>query len=367
MSNRYFETAERRLQALLKRRSATVLAIETSCDETAAAVVRDGRAVLSNAVHTQIPLHAPYGGVVPEIASRNHVEMIGPVVARALFEAKLPLAQIDAVAVTYGPGLVGALLVGLSYAKGLAFAAGLPFLGVNHIASHIAANYLSSPELVPPFTCLVASGGHSHIIRVEGYDRYALIGRTRDDAAGEAFDKVARVLGLGYPGGPNLEKLAAGGDPSAVRFHSAFNEGAGYDFSFSGVKTAVVNHIHSAGQRGETINKADVAASFQATVVEVLAGKAVRAALEQAAHGDCPPVLALAGGVSANRALRQALQTRCDKNGVRFYCPEFCYCTDNAAMVGSAAYYRLMAGHMDPLSLNAVPNLSIAQERAQAF
>ncbi len=366
MSKLYFETAGRTLAALMAKRSATVLAIETSCDETAAAVVRDGRAVLSNAVHTQIPLHAPYGGVVPEIASRNHVEMIGPVVERALADAALSLAGIDAVAVTYGPGLVGALLVGLSYAKGLAFSAELPLVGVNHIASHIAANYLSSPELAPPFTCLVASGGHSHIIRVEDYDRYALIGRTRDDAAGEAFDKVARVLGLGYPGGPNLEKLAAGGDPFAVRFHSAFNEGAGYDFSFSGIKTAVVNHMHSARQRGEAVNEADVAASFQATVVEALAGKAVRAALEQAERGDCPPVLALAGGVSANRALRQALQTRCGKNGIRFYCPDVCYCTDNAAMVGSAAYYRLMAGRIDPLGLNAVPNLSIVQEQAQA-
>ena len=359
MTNRYFETAQQTCAALQGRQKALVLAIETSCDETAAALVADGRRVLSNAVHTQIPLHVPYGGVVPEIASRNHVEMMGPVVQKALSDGGCTLQQVDAVAVTYGPGLVGALLVGLSYAKGLAYSAGAPLIGANHIASHIAANYLSNPDLKPPFTCLVVSGGHSHIIRVADYDQFELIGRTRDDAAGEAFDKVARALGLAYPGGPNLEKLALEGDPHAIRFHSAFNEGPGYDFSFSGVKTAVINYVHSAAQRKEPINAADVAASFQFSVVEVLTNKAVRAALEQARQGACPPVLALAGGVSANKTLRAALQDRCDASGIRFCCPEFCYCTDNAAMVGSAGFYQLMAGHIHDLSLNAVPNLSI--------
>ncbi len=351
-----------RLEAISKKGGARILAIETSCDETAAAVVENGRRVLSNAVFTQIPLHVPYGGVVPEIASRSHVQKIGPVVSAALTEAGLKLEELDAVAVTNGPGLVGALLVGLSYAKGLAYAAGLPFLGVHHIASHIAANYLSDPSLEPPFTCLVVSGGHSHIILVEDYDRYRLIGRTRDDAAGEAFDKVARVLGLPYPGGPNLERLAQTGNPNAFRFHSAFNEGEGFDFSFSGIKTAVVNRLHTVEQAGESVNKADLAASFQRTVVDILAEKAVRATLAQS--GAAATRLALAGGVSANKALRAALQTRADKAGIQLTCPDFAYCTDNAAMVGSAAYGRLKAGRLDPLSLNAVPYLSIEEQQA---
>ena len=258
------------------------------------------------------------------------------------------------------PGLVGALLVGVSYAKGLAFAAGLPFLGVNHIASHIAANYLSYPELEPPFTCLVASGGHSHIIVVESGERYRLLGRTRDDAAGEAFDKVARVLGLPYPGGPNLERLAKEGDPKKYRFHSAFNEGEGFDFSFSGIKTAVVNRLHNAEQAGEAIDRADLAASFQRTIVEILAEKSVRAAKTQ--EGLAGERLALAGGVSANRALREAMEARAAKAGIAFYCPAFAYCTDNAAMVGSAAYGKLMRGEVDSLSLNAVPYLSIEDQ-----
>ena len=332
-----------------------ILAIESSCDETAAAVVQDGRTVLSNVVHTQIPLHRRYGGVVPEIASRSHAEMLTPVVEQALLDANLTLSEIDVVAATYGPGLVGALLTGLSFAKGLAFAANKPFVGVNHLEGHIAANYLSWPALTPPFTCLVASGGHSHIITVETYDRFTLLGKTRDDAAGEAFDKVARVLGLPYPGGPALEQLAAGGDPLAIRFHSAFNEGDSPDFSFSGVKTAVINYLHTKEQRGETINPADVAASFQHTVVTVLASKALRAA------GDGP--LALAGGVSANRALREELTRLCHARGVPFYRPEFRYCTDNAAMIGSAAYFRYASGQTHTLDLNAVPNLNSFLER----
>ena len=353
----YACASQEKLSELRQKPQVRILAIETSCDETAAAVVENGRTVLSNVIHTQIPLHMPFGGVVPEIASRSHVQKIGSVVQLALDQANLKLSELDAVAVTNGPGLVGALLVGLSYAKGLAYAAGLPFLGVHHIASHIAANYLSYPELEPPFTCLVASGGHSHIIAVEDYDRYRLIGRTRDDAAGEAFDKVARVLGLSYPGGPNLEKLALEGDPNRYRFHSAFNEGEGYDFSFSGIKTAVVNRLHNAEQAGEEMNRADLAASFQKTVVDILAEKSVRATKAQA--GEAGKKLALAGGVSANRALREAMEARAKAAGISFYCPAFAYCTDNAAMVGSAAYGKLMRGQLDDLSLNAIPYLSI--------
>lgn len=348
------QNAQSRYDALVSRGSGRLLAIETSCDETAAAVVENGRLVLSNVVHTQIPLHQVYGGVVPEIASRSHVEMIGPVVDRALSEAGVTLDALDGIAVTHGPGLVGALLVGLNYAKALAYAAGLPFAGVNHIASHIAANYLTYPDLRPPFTCLVASGGHSHIVRVNDYGSFTLIGRTRDDAAGEAFDKIARMLGLPYPGGPALEKLAEDGDPNAIRFHSAFNEGAGFDFSFSGLKTAAINELHTRQQRGEPVNRADVAASFQRAVVEVLAEKSVRAAVEA---GD--GTLALAGGVSANTYLRKTMERKCKKHGIRFCCPDFRYCTDNAAMVGSAGFYRLLSAPPDALSLNAIPNLSI--------
>lgn len=348
------QNAQSRYDALVSRGSGRLLAIETSCDETAAAVVENGRVVLSNVVHTQIPLHQVYGGVVPEIASRSHVEMIGPVVDRALSEAGVTLDALDGIAVTHGPGLVGALLVGLNYAKALAYAAGLPFAGVNHIASHIAANYLTYPDLRPPFTCLVASGGHSHIVRVNDYGSFTLIGRTRDDAAGEAFDKIARMLGLPYPGGPALEKLAEDGDPNAIRFHSAFNEGAGFDFSFSGLKTAAINELHTRQQRGEPVNRADVAASFQRAVVEVLAEKSVRAAVEA---GD--GTLALAGGVAANTCLRKTMERKCKKHGIRFCCPDFRYCTDNAAMVGSAGFYRLLSAPPDALSLNAIPNLSI--------
>lgn len=357
-TTRYEDRARQALSRLIQKGEATILSIETSCDETAAAVTRNGRTVLSCAVHTQIPLHVPYGGVVPEIASRDHVRMIRPVTERALSEAGLALADLDAVAVTNGPGLVGALLVGLSFAKGLALAADKPFLGVHHISSHIAANYLTYPELEPPFTCLVVSGGHSHIIVQETYETCRLIGHTRDDAAGEAFDKVARALGLPYPGGPSLSALAETGDPSAFTFHSAFNEGEGFDFSFSGVKTAVINRLHAAEQRGETLSRADLAASFQRTMVDILSVKAVRATLAQT--GAASQKLALAGGVSANCALRAALKARCMQNGIAFYCPDFRYCTDNAAMVGSAAFYRLMAGNIDALSLNAIPYLPIA-------
>ena len=351
----YFETAKERMEALRQRGEAVVLAIETSCDETAAAVVKNGRQVLSSAVYTQIPIHRKFGGVVPELASRNHVDQVGPVAASALADAGMTINEIDAVAVTGGPGLVGALLVGVSYAKGLAFAAGKPLINTHHILGHIAANYLTFPDLTPPFTCLVASGGHSHIIEVADYDRCVLIGRTRDDAAGEAYDKVARVLELPYPGGPELEKLAQRGDPRAIRFHSAFNEGEGFDMSFSGLKTAVINHLSNAKQRGEEVDRANVAASFQYAVNSILSDKAVRAAVQNG-HGT----LALAGGVSANKNLRQMLSEKAARRGVRFCCPDFKYCTDNAAMIGSAGFYLLMAGHISDLSFNAVPYLPIA-------
>ncbi|MBR2644987.1 MAG: tRNA (adenosine(37)-N6)-threonylcarbamoyltransferase complex transferase subunit TsaD [Clostridia bacterium] len=347
----YEQLAKEKQEALIHSGHATVLAIETSCDETACAIVRDGREVLSNVVHTQIPLHRKYGGVVPELASRNHVERIGAVVEKALQDAAMTLDDVDAVAVTCGPGLVGALLVGVSYAKGLALSHNLPLVGTNHILGHIAANYLTFSDLEPPFTCLIASGGHSHIVRVEDYDRCTLIGRTRDDAAGEAFDKVARVLGLPYPGGPELEKLAKDGDPKAIRFRSAFNEREDeYDMSFSGLKTAVINVLHTAEQRGEDVNRADVAASFQYEVISILSDKAVRAASD---------TLALAGGVSANAALRDMLARKSKKKGIRFCCPDFRYCTDNAAMIGSAGFYLLMKGHRDGLDLNATPYLSV--------
>ena len=342
----YFETAKIKAQRLIEADSVTILAIETSCDETAAAVVKNGREVLSNSVYTQIPLHRKYGGVVPELASRNHVDQIGPVVEQALFDAKLDKSDIDAIAVTCGPGLVGALLVGLSYAKALALALKIPLIGTNHLMGHIAANYLTYPDLEPPFTCLIASGGHSDIVEAEDYVTFTRIGGTRDDAAGEAFDKVARVLGLPYPGGPELERLAREGDPKAIRFHSAFNEGEGFDMSFSGIKTAVINQVHNHPEA----SRADVAASFQYSVNTILSDKAVRAAKH---------TLALAGGVSANRNLRGMLERKCGEKGIRFCCPDFTYCTDNAAMIGSAGYYLLKSGCISELSLNAVPYLQL--------
>ena len=328
-----------------------ILAIETSCDETAAAIVENGRHVLSNVIHTQIPLHTLYGGVVPEIASRNHVDMLPPVVQKALSDASLPLESIDAIAATYGPGLVGTLLTGLSYAKGLSFALGKPFIGINHIEGHVAANYLSKPAPKPPFVCLVASGGHSQIMHVSDFTRLTLIGKTRDDAAGESFDKVARALGLSYPGGPALESLAENGNPSAVRFHSSFNENDSFDFSFSGIKTAAINYIHTHSQKNEAVNTTDVAASFQYAVISILAKKAVRAASNTA--------LALAGGVSANKALRQTLKTLCSERSIPLFLPDFSYCTDNAAMIGSAAYFHFIKKDVSPFSLNAVANLSL--------
>ncbi len=343
----YFQKTQ---QAFEKYRAegGLLLGIESSCDETAAAVLRGGREVLSMAVHTQIPIHRLYGGVVPEIASRSHTERITAVTEEALNKAGVTLGDIAAVAVTSEPGLIGALLVGVSFAKGLALAGEKPLIGVNHIEGHIAANYLTYPDLEPPFMCLVASGGHSHIVLVKDYDEFELVGRTRDDAAGEAFDKVARALGLPYPGGPEVEKLAREGNKHAFPLHTPFNsDTSNFDFSFSGVKTAVVNLLHNARQKGEELDKADLAASFQHSVVETLTKKAVAAALERGMG-----TLALAGGVSANTALRNSLERACRKAGLRFCRPDMRFCTDNAAMIACQGHYRMLKGARSDLDLN---------------
>lgn len=333
-----------------------ILAIESSCDETAAAVVRNGREVLSNIISSQIALHTLYGGVVPEIASRKHIEKANQVIEEALKEAGVTLSDITAIGVTYGPGLVGALLVGVAEAKAIAYAAGLPLVGVHHIEGHISANYIENKDLTPPFVCLVVSGGHTHLVIVKDYGRYEIIGKTRDDAAGEAFDKVARAIGLGYPGGPKVDKLAREGNPHAIEFPRAHIEGAPYDFSFSGVKSAVLNHINSCRMKGEEVNRADLAASFQASVIEALVSRAIRAVKEY--HYD---KLAIAGGVASNSALREALQSACDREGIRFYHPSPIYCTDNAAMIGAAAYYEYQNGTRHGWDLNAVPNLKLGE------
>lgn len=347
MPETYYENALKKAAEYRQKASPMILGIESSCDETAAAVVRGGRDVVSTSVHTQIPVHRLYGGVVPEIASRSHTERIGSVVRDALDKAGVTLNDIDAIAVTYRPGLIGALLVGVSFAKGLALAAEKPLIGVDHITGHIAANYITYPELEPPFMCIVASGGHSHIVRVNSYTDFTLVGRTRDDAAGEAFDKVARAMGLPYPGGPELEKLAKCGDAHAFPLHTAFNEGESFDFSFSGLKTAVVNILHNAEQKGESVNKADLAASFQRAVTDALTVKSVRASREAGLD-----TLALAGGVSANSCLRERLQKECDKYGIRFCRPDMKYCTDNAAMIACQGHYEIMSREPDTLSLD---------------
>lgn len=351
----YYEAALKGAEEYRKKQSPVMLAIESSCDETAASIVRGGREVLAMSVHTQIPIHRQYGGVVPELASRSHVEKVATVVGDALEKAGMTINDVDAVAATYGPGLVGALLVGLSYGKGLAFAAKKPFVGADHIGGHIAANYLSYKDLEPPFVCLVASGGHSHLISVEGYNRFKLLGCTRDDAAGEAFDKVARALGLNYPGGPELEKLALSGDPNAYPFKSPFNDGESLDFSFSGVKTAVVNLMHNAAQKGEALNNADIAASFQRSIIDTLCQKSIHAARQTGAK-----TLALAGGVSANTALRTALERAAKRAGLRFCRPDMRFCTDNAAMIACAAHYYIMENDPHDLSLNAQPAKELA-------
>lgn len=333
-----------------------ILAIESSCDETAAAVVKNGREVMSNIISSQIELHKLYGGVVPEIASRKHIEKINQVIEEALTEAKVKLEDIDAIGVTYGPGLVGALLVGVAEAKAISFAAKKPLVGVHHIEGHVSANYIENKELEPPFLCLIVSGGHTHLVLVKEYGVYEIIGRTRDDAAGEAFDKVARAIGLGYPGGPKIDKLSKEGNKKAIRFPRAHVEDAPYDFSFSGVKSAVLNHINSCEMKHEQINRADIAASFQEAVIDVLITKTVTAAKNYGMNR-----VAVAGGVAANSALREAMAEACEKNGLTFYHPSPILCTDNAAMIGAAAYYEYLKGTRSGLNLNAVPNLRIGE------
>lgn len=331
-----------------------ILAIESSCDETAAAVVKNGRDVLSNIISSQIDLHTLYGGVVPEIASRKHTEQINQVVEEALKTAKVSLSDIDAIAVTYGPGLVGALLVGVSFAKALSFASKIPLVGVHHIGGHISANYIENKELEPPFVCLVVSGGHSHLVRVQDYGKYEILGRTRDDAAGEAFDKVARAIGLGYPGGPKIDKVSYEGNPEAIKFPKAKVEGSTYDFSFSGLKSAVLNYLNSCEMKGEPIVQADVAASFQKAVVDVLVEHSVQAIREFKVKK-----FAIAGGVASNSHLRKALEEACAKEGVAFYRPSPILCTDNAAMIGAAGYYEFINGNVSGYDLNAIPNLRL--------
>ncbi len=338
-----------------------ILAIESSCDETAAAVVTDGRTIRSSAIDSQVAEHRLYGGVVPEIASRRHCENIVPVVEKALGDAGCTLAGIDAVAVTAAPGLIGALLVGVNYAKGLAYAADKPLVPVHHIRGHIAANYLAHPSLEPPFLCLVVSGGHTHIVRVNGYTDFQVIGRTRDDAAGEAFDKAARAMGFAYPGGVYIDQAAGRGDPDRYRLPKPRVDGAPYDFSFSGLKTAVINLLHNARQKGETVDIDSLAASFQRTVCEVLTDKLCAAAR---AYG-CTTIGA-AGGVSANSGLRAALEQMCRAQGWQYFAPPLSLCGDNAAMIGAQAYYEYQAGVRAGADLNAAPSMDIAEGFAQA-
>ena len=349
----YIDVCREKAAQLKTKEKVNILAIESSCDETAAAVIQNGRVILSNEVFSQIPLHALYGGVVPEIASRAHVDAVDRMVDHALKEAGLTFDEIDAIGVTCGPGLVGALLTGVSCAKGLAYALEKPLIPVNHIEGHICANYLTHAELTPPFLCLVASGGHSHILMVEDYGVYRLLGCTQDDAAGEAFDKAARVLHLPYPGGPLLDKLAQKGDPHALKLPMAHAPGP-YDLSFSGLKTAFINAVHKLDQRGETMPPEDLAASFQQAVVDALLSKTMQAALDN--HVKC---VARAGGVSANSGLRAAFTQACQKARMKLYMPELKLCGDNAAMIGSAAYYRLLRGEIADLDLNAKPALRL--------
>ena len=329
-----------------------ILGIESSCDETSAAIANNGREVLSNVISSQIDIHKLYGGVVPEIASRKHLEVVNNVIKEAVNTAGLSFEEIDAVGVTYAPGLVGALLVGVSAAKALAYALNKPLIPVHHIRAHICANYIEHPDLKPPFMCLVTSGGHSHIIYVKDYTEFEIVGQTRDDAAGEAFDKVARVLGLGYPGGPKIDKLAKSGNEDAVKFKKVSFGDDNYDFSFSGIKTGVINHVHTLEQKGGSICAADIAASFQKSVVEVLIDNLLNAADKYNVD-----TLALAGGVASNSRLRYELETRKEKR--KIYYPSPIYCTDNGAMVACSAYYEAAAGNYADLSLNAIPFLNI--------
>lgn len=339
-----------------EKKDIVILGIESSCDETAASVVRNGREVLSNVISSQIALHTLYGGVVPEIASRKHIEKINVVIEEALAEAHMTLDDIDAIGVTYGPGLVGALLVGVSEAKAIAYAKNLPLIGVHHIEGHISANYIENKDLEPPFACLVVSGGHTHLVIVKDYGKYEIVGRTRDDAAGEAFDKVARVIGLGYPGGPKIDKVSKEGNPNAIAFPRAKVADSAYDFSFSGLKSAVLNYLNGCKMKNIPIVQADVAASFQKAVVDVLVEHAMHAVEEYGFKK-----FAIAGGVASNSALRSAMEEACKKRGVAFYHPSPILCTDNAAMIGAAAYYEYLAGTRSGWDLNAVPNLKLGE------
>ena len=339
-----------------EKKDIVILGIESSCDETAASVVRNGREVLSNVISSQIALHTLYGGVVPEIASRKHIEKINVVIEEALAEAHMTLDDIDAIGVTYGPGLVGALLVGVSEAKAIAYAKNLPLIGVHHIEGHISANYIENKDLEPPFACLVVSGGHTHLVIVKDYGKYEIVGRTRDDAAGEAFDKVARAIGLGYPGGPKIDKVSKEGNPNAIAFPRAKVADSAYDFSFSGLKSAVLNYLNGCKMKNIPIVQADVAASFQKAVVDVLVEHAMHAVEEYGFKK-----FAIAGGVASNSALRSAMEEACKKRGVAFYHPSPILCTDNAAMIGAAAYYEYLAGTRSGWDLNAVPNLKLGE------
>ncbi len=333
-----------------------ILGIESSCDETAASVVKNGREVLSNVISSQIDLHTLYGGVVPEIASRKHIERINQVIEEALITAHMTLDDLDAIGVTYGPGLVGALLVGVAEAKAISYAKKLPLVGVHHIEGHISANYIENPDLEPPFVCLVVSGGHTHLVVVRDYGKYEILGRTRDDAAGEAFDKVARAIGLGYPGGPKIDKISKEGNPEAIAFPRPKFEDSPYDFSFSGLKSAVLNYLNGCQMKGIEVNRADVAASFQKAVCDVLVEHAMIAVKESGLNK-----FAIAGGVASNSALRAAFEKACAERDIEFYHPSPIFCTDNAAMIGVAAYYEFIAGKRDGLDLNAVPNLKLGE------
>ena len=333
-----------------------ILGIESSCDETAASVVKNERTVLSNVISSQIEIHKLYGGVVPEIASRNHIERINQVIQEALDEANVTLDDIDAIGVTYGPGLVGALLVGVAEAKAIAYARNLPLVGVHHIEGHVSANYIEHPDLEPPFLCAIVSGGHTHLVIVKDYGQFEILGRTRDDAAGEAFDKVARAIGLGYPGGPKIDRLAKEGNPYAIEFPRAKIGENPYDFSFSGVKSAVLNYLNGAKMKGEEVNRADIAASFQKAVVDVLVEHTMQAAADFGMKK-----VAIAGGVASNGALRTAMEKACTEHGYKFYRPSPIFCTDNAAMIGVAAYYEYIRGTRHSWDLNAVPNLKLGE------
>ncbi len=347
------EEMRTKTQALRGAKTVRILALESSCDETAAAIVENGRKLLSSVIFSQVDTHALYGGVVPEIASRAHVDACDRVIDKALADAGMELSDVDALAVTYGPGLVGALLTGVSCMKGLSYTSRIQLIPVNHIEGHVSANFISTPDLKPPFLCLVASGGHSHIVRVDGYGRYTPLGQTVDDAAGEAFDKAARVLGLAYPGGPNVSRLAEGANDSYLPLPHPKTAGR-YDFSFSGLKTAFINECHRMEQRGKELNKPDLAASFEKAVVDTLSER-----VELALRDTGEKTLCLAGGVSANKRLRGSMKALCDKLGVRLCVPEPWLCTDNAAMIGAAAYYALMRGDIAPLELNAAPSLEM--------